>query len=71
MRLRHLLEEENTEELTNTPTDKKIKLRKKLKDMWDVIERFEKSGEIHKDDKDRVETFKDFIQSMVKNDGRV
>lgn len=71
MRLRHLLEEDNIEELTNTPTDKKIKLRKKLKDMWDVIERFEKSGEIHKDDKDRVETFKDFIQSMVKNDGRV
>jgi len=36
-----------------------------------VIERFEKSGEIHKDDKDRVETFKDFIQNMVKDDERI
>lgn len=71
MILRDLLEEENTEELTNTPKDKKVKLRNKLKDMWNVIERFEKSGEIHKDDKDRVETFKDFIQNMVKDDERI
>jgi len=71
MRLRDLLEEENIEELTNTPKDKKVKLRNKLKDMWDVIERFEKKGEIHKDDKDRVETFKDFIQNMVKDDERI
>ena len=71
MILRDLLEEENTEELTNTPKDKKVKLRNKLKNMWDVIERFEKSGEIHKDDKDRVETFKDFIQNMVKDDERI
>ena len=71
MILRDLLEEENTEELINTPKDKKVKLRNKLKNMWDVIERFEKSGEIHKDDKDRVETFKDFIQNMVKDDERI
>ena len=71
MILRDLLEEKNTEELTNTPKDKKVKLRNKLKDMWNVIERFEKSGEIHKDDKDRVETFKDFIQNMVKDDERI
>lgn len=53
------------------PQDKKKKLRNKLKDIWSVIEHFEKTGEIHKDDQAKMETFKDFIKDMVKDDERV
>ena len=53
------------------PQDKKKKLRNKLKDIWSVIEHFEKTGEIHKDDQPKIETFKDFIKDMVKDDERV
>lgn len=70
MKLKNLLQESD---VTNQklPKDKKEKLRNKLKDMWSVIEHFEKTGEIHKDDKAKIETFKDFIQDMVKDNERV
>ena len=67
MKVRNLLEE--IEELKSSlPKDKKAHLRDKLKGMWSVIERFEKNGEIHKDDRAKIETFKDFIRDFVKND---
>ncbi len=68
MRVRNLMEE--IEEVKSSlPKDKKTHLRDKLKGMWSVIERFEKNDEIHKDDRAKVETFKDFIRDFVKNDG--
>ena len=71
MKVRDLCEEVENKEDTTFPKDKKVKLRNKLKDMWDIIDRYEKSGDIHKDDKQRVDTFKDFISDMVKDDGDV
>lgn len=54
------------------PQDKRVKLRNKLKDIWQVIDHFEKAGEIHRDDKQKIETFKDFIRDMVKdNENRI
>lgn len=63
-----LIESESSNE--KLPQDKKAKLRNKLKDIWSVIEHFEKTGEIHKDDQAKVETFKDFIEEILKEKPR-
>ena len=66
MKVRDLIKEA---QISNNkfPEDKKVKLRNKLKDIWQIIDYFEKKGEIHRDDKIKVETFKDFIQDMLKD----
>lgn len=68
MRVRDLMVE--VEENSKLPIDKKDKLRNKMKDMFDVIERFEKNGEIHKDDEKKVETFRDFIKDFIESGDR-
>lgn len=66
MRVKDLLKESDLSD--QQPKDKKDKLRNELKKIWSVIERFEKTGEIHRDDKPKMDTFKDFIKDMVKDD---
>jgi len=66
MRVKDLLKESDLSD--QQPKDKKDKLRNELKKIWSVIERFEKTGGIHRDDKPKMDTFKDFIKDMVKDD---
>lgn len=70
MRLRNLIKESDFSK-ESFPQDKKERLRNKLKDMWAVIEHLEKTGEIHRDDKQRMETFKDFIRDMLKDNNKI
>lgn len=48
--------------------DNKISLVDKMKEFYSVIEYYEKKGFIHKDDRLKIDTFKDFILDMVKQD---
>ena len=68
MRVKDLIREGDVS--NKLPKDTKQQLRNKLKSVFDVIENFEKNGEIHRDDKDRIETFKDFISDMVEEKDR-
>ena len=68
MRVKDLIREGDVS--NKLPKNTKQQLRNKLKGLFDVIENFEKNGEIHRDDKDRIETFKDFISDMVKEGER-
>jgi len=66
MRLRNLLVE--TDEKETVP--KKVSLATKMKEFYGVIARYERDGKIHKDDKAKIDTLKDFITDMVKQDDR-
>jgi len=68
MRVKDLIRESDVR--NQLPKNTKQQLRNKLKGLFDVIENFEKNGEIHRDDKDRIETFKDFISDMVEEKDR-
>ena len=60
MKLKYFLESEDT----NNPP--KQKLSEIMKDFKSVIERYERDGEIHRDDRAKIETLKDMISHMVK-----
>ena len=38
----------------------------KLKDFSEIIVRYEKAGKIHKDDMEKLQTLKDFLDDFVK-----
>ena len=66
MRLRNLLVE--SEEAVKVK--KEVSLAVKMKEFYGVIERYERDGTVHKDDRQKVETLKDFITDMVKQADR-
>ena len=37
---------------------------------WSIIERYEINGEVHKDDQSKMETLKDMISHMIKQEDR-
>ena len=67
MKLRNLLEE--ADEGINTK-QQEVSLATKMKEFYGVIARYERDGKIHKDDKQKIETLKDFITDMVKQEAR-
>ncbi len=48
----------------------KDKLNLKLKDLYGVIEHYEKSGEIRKDDFDKIDTFKKYVKYFIDEEER-
>jgi hypothetical protein len=66
MKLRNLLEDVND---VNQQAPKK-KLSEIMINFKSIIERYEKDGEIHKDDQSKMETLKDMITHMVKEEDR-
>ncbi len=62
MKLRNLLE---SEEITQ-----KKKLSEIMKNFKSIIERYEINGEVHKDDQSKMETLKDMISHMIKEEAR-
>jgi len=58
------------EDIQELKEPKKISLVGKMKEFYGVIARYERDGEIHRDDRAKIETLKDFIQDMVKQDDR-
>lgn len=66
MKLRNLLAE--ADEKMNTQQE--VSLTTKMKEFYGCIARYERDGKIHKNDKQKVETLKDFITDMVKQDSR-
>lgn len=60
---------ENAKKLPETST-RKPSLADKLKELNGVISRYEQDGVIHKEDKEKVETLKDFITDLVKQDDK-
>jgi len=68
MKVRDLIEE--IEEVENQQPKGKIKdkLHMKLKDLFSVIEHYEKSGEIRKEDTDKIDTFKKYVQHFIKEE---
>jgi len=70
MKIRDLVEE--IEEIKNPKTEVKLKdkLHLKLKDLFSVIQHYEESGEIRKEDTDKIDTFKKYIQHFIKEEDR-
>jgi len=66
MKLRNLLVETDEE----MKVKKEVSLATKMKEFYGVIARYERDGKIHKDDKQKIETLKDFITDMVKQEAR-
>lgn len=62
MKLRNLLE---SEEIT-----KKKKLSEIMKNFKSIIERYEINGQVHKDDQSKMETLKDMISHMIKQEDK-
>jgi len=70
MKVRELLENlENEKSGVKTPINKQT-LSDVMKNFHSVIERYEESGKIHKDDITQMETLKDMIKHMIKMDDR-
>ena len=51
------------------PIQKK-KLTEIMKNFKDVIERYERDGMIHKNDRDKIETLKDMVTHLVKEEDK-
>ena len=66
MKLRDFLTE-NDEQMK---VKKEVSLAVKMKEFYGVIARYERDGKVHRDDKSKIDTLKDFIQDMVKQDDR-
>ena len=66
MRLRNLLVETDEEMKGQT----EVSLAVKMKQFYSVIIRYERDGKVHRDDKQKIETLKDFITAMVKQADR-
>jgi len=62
MNLRDLIE---SEEITQ-----KKKLSEIMKNFKSIIERYEINGEVHKDDQSKMETLKDMISHMIKQEDK-
>jgi hypothetical protein len=45
----------------------KDKLMLKMGDLHDIIEKYEETGEISKEDQERMATFKEYIRSLIKD----
>lgn len=56
--------------ITENDEKKEVSLTVKMKQFYSVIDRYERDGKIHKDDKAKIETLKDFITDMVKQSNR-
>jgi len=70
MKVKNLTEE--IEELKN-PHSKvtlKDKLHSKMKDLFSVIEHYENSGEIKKDDMEKISTFREFLKHFIDEEDR-
>lgn len=64
MKVRELLEEND-----GVKSSKPIpSLSDEMKKFYSVIENWERTGKIRKDDKIKIETLKDFISNMVKTE---
>lgn len=67
MKLRNLLETvDDIKEKNDGNLRDKIQL--KMKDLYSVIQHFEDSGEIRKEDTEKIDTFKKFIQHFIKEE---
>jgi len=70
MKVRDLIED--IEEVSNPQPKGKIKdkLHMKLRDLFSVIQHYEESGEIRKEDTDKIDTFKKYVQHFIKEEDR-
>ena len=66
MKLRNLLVETDEEMKGQT----EVSLAVKMKQFYSVIARYERDGKIHREDKQKIETLKDFITDMLKQTDR-
>lgn len=65
MKIRDLCEE--VEEINNPKREIKLKdkLHSKLKDLFSVIEHYQESGEIKKENIDKVDIFKTYVKHFI------
>ena len=70
MKIRDLVEE--IDEVKNPPSEGKLKdkLHLKLKDLFSVIQHYEESGEIRKEDTDKIDTFKQYVKHFIEEEDR-
>ena len=70
MKVRDLIED--IEKVSNPQPKGKIKdkLHMKLRDLFSVIQHYEESGEIRKEDIDKIDTFKKYVQHFIKEEDR-
>ena len=70
MKVRDLCED--TEEMSNPQPKEKIKdkLYMKLRDLFSVIQHYEESGEIRKEDTDKIDTFKKYVKHFIDEEDR-
>ena len=66
MKVRDLLVENETDGVK--PLKPIPSLSDEMKKFYSVIENWERTGKIRKDDKIKIETLKDFISNMVKTE---
>ena len=66
MKVRDLLKENENDEVK--PSKPIPSLSDEMKKFYSVIERWERTGKIHREDKIKIETMKDFISNYVKSE---
>ncbi len=66
MKVRDLLVENENDEVK--PSKPIPSLSEEMKKFYSVIENWERTGKIRREDKPKIETLKDFISNMVKTE---
>ena len=70
MQIKDLLEEVEEAKNPQPQGNLKDKLHAKMKDLYSVIEHYEKSGEIRESDSEKIEVFKKYVKHFIDEENK-